>query len=96
MCLEKEKWADEVLASVENIQRAKVSAGFYRQTMNRIKAEAVISTDYVLRIAAGLFLLITLNVFACISFSKNKSHANSEHLQAFAKEYSITPSSESF
>ena len=96
MSREKEIWTDEVLSSLDNIQRAKVSEGFYQKTKNRIKAEAVISTDYVLRIAAGLLLLITLNVFACISFSKNINHANSEQLQAFAKEYSLQNGSDSF
>ncbi len=89
---EKEKWAEEVLASAENIQRAKVSAVFYQKTMDRIKAEAIISTDYVLRIAAGLFLLITLNVFACVSFSKE----NNQSLQAFAKEYCISSTTDTF
>jgi len=89
---EKEKWAEEVIASVDNIQRAKVSAAFYQKTMDRLKAEAIISTGYVLRIAAGLFLLITLNVFACVSFSKE----NNQSLQAFAKEYGIFSTTDTF
>lgn len=89
---EKEKWAEAVLASVDNIQRAKASAVFYQKTMDRIKAEAIISTGYVLRVAAGLFLLITLNVFACVSFSKE----NNQSLQAFAKEYGISSTTDTF
>jgi hypothetical protein len=92
---EKEKWVEEVLASADNIQRARPTAGFYERTLGRIRTEASISTDYVLRIAAGLLLLVALNVFACVSFSKY-NRGGDQPLQAFAKEYSISSSSDIF
>lgn len=96
MSLENEKWAEEVLTSLENIEQAKAPEGFYQRTLSRINAEAVISPGYVWRMAAGLLLLITLNVFTCVSFSKNKSHVKSEQLQAFAKEYSLSNDNDNF
>jgi len=96
MSLENEKWTEDVLSSVEGINRAKISAGFYQKTLNRLKEEVAVSTDYILRMAAGLLLLITLNVFTCVSFSKNKSHIKSEQLHAFAKEYSLSNDNDNF
>jgi hypothetical protein len=93
---ERELWAEEVLASADTIERAKAGAGFYAKTMSRINAEAAVSTTYVLQIAAALLVLITLNVFACVSFSNNKSNGGSEQLQAFAKEYALHNSSDNF
>ena len=91
---EKEKWVESVLASAEGIQRAKPAADFYDKTISCIKEEATFSSDYVLRIAAGLMLVVASNIFACASFSKNK--AGNAPLMAFAKEYSINGSSDNF
>ena len=91
---EKDRWVENVLASAESIQRAKAGAGFYEKTISRIKSQEVISTDYVLRIAAGLALVVALNIFACTSFSKSKT--GNSPLTAFAKEYSINGSSDNF
>lgn len=96
MKLGKEKWVETVLASAEGIQRARASAHFYDNTISRIKEEATVSSDYVLRIAAGLMLVVALNVFACISFSKSKDSNQNACLMAFAKEYSINGSSDNF
>ena len=93
---EKDRWIENVLASADNIQRAKADGTFYQKTMQRIKEETVVSSPYVLRIAAGLVLVIALNVFACTSFSKNKMNGGNAPLMAFAKEYSINNSSDNF
>ena len=91
---EKDRWVENVLASADNIQRAKAGAGFYEKTISRIKSQEVISTDYVLRIAAGLALVVALNIFACATFSKSKT--GNSPLMAFAKEYSINGNSDNF
>lgn len=90
---EEERWIEDVLASADNIQRAKAGDGFYQKTMQRIKEETVVSSDYVLRIAAGLVLVVALNIFACATFSKYKAGTP---LMAFAKEYSINSNSDNF
>ena len=91
---EKDRWIEDVLASADNIQRAKADGRFYQKTMQRIKEETVVSSDYVLRIAAGLALVVALNIFACATFSKSKT--GNSPLMAFAKEYSINNSSDNF
>jgi hypothetical protein len=96
MSHEKEQWVEEVLAAADKIQRAKAPSHFYAQTMARIKEEASVSRDYILRITAGILLLVALNVFACVSFSKNSGAAVKHPLEAFASEYGIAGGGDSF
>ena len=98
MCMKPEKdiWVNGILKSVENIQRAKVSVGFYQKVIGRIRDYETVSSGYVLRVAAALALLVALNVFACVTFSDYKTETGSMHLQAFAKEYNITSGTDNF
>lgn len=95
MSHKKEQWVNDVLSSVERIQRATAPAGLYNKTLARIKADVQISKASILRVAAGIALLVGLNVFACATFTKNENMQR-EQLQAFAHEYSLTAHDNNF
>ncbi len=92
----KEIWAEQVLASAEGIVPAKAPAGFYEKTIARLKATEVVSGGYVLRVAAGVLLLVAFNAFACVSLVNYKVGKAESNLSAFAKEYSIAPHADNF
>ncbi len=93
---DKEEWIDRVLASTEGVARAKAPAGFYANVLKRVNAVESISVSYVLRIAAGVVLLVALNAFVCTTFSKYKGANDNTNLQAFAREYAIAPGNDNF
>lgn len=94
MKTEKEKWVYETTESLEGIQRAQVNEGLHRKIMEgvtsmKLNRFEMVSPATVWRMAAGLFIIITLNVVTCIAFSKNRPHTENDSLWAFAREFSM-------
>lgn len=91
----REQWVNDVLSSVERVERATAPAGFYNKTLARIKDSTQISKASILRVAAGIALLVGLNVFACATFTKNENNQHAQ-LLAFASEYNLTAHGDNF
>lgn len=85
----KEQWVNEVLASTGNIKPATLNTSLYPKIMGRLKTADRVPAGVVFRIAAGITLLVALNVFACLLFSKQTGNRQSDKLQAFAHEYGL-------
>lgn len=96
MEVQRNQWVEDVLASADGITRAKAPAGFYEKTRARITASEFVPSSYVLRVAAGVLLLLAFNTFACVSLINYKAQSEDRNLSAFAKEYSITPPNDNF
>ena len=96
---EKEQWINKALNSLEGMEPAVPAAGIHGRIMERIQAERlrireVVSMTTITRAAAAVFLILAVNVFTCITFSKNITHQ--KQLQSFAKTYSLTDTDDSF
>jgi len=97
---EKDMWINEALDSIEGIQPAQSENNFYDKVMqriesgNRITASETISMANVYKIAAAILLIVTLNAFTCINFSKSK--VEQQNLTAFAHEFSLTGNNYNF
>ncbi len=86
----KETWIDETLNSLDNIQRASASADFFQKIQSRAglsgNQTTGISKRFYWSVAAGLALLIALNVFVA-----QQSHVSSkqqvENPATMASEY---------
>ena len=96
---EKDKWIEKALNSLDGVQPAVPSANLQGRIMQRLQAEQFkivadpVRPATVYRIAAGILLIMALNIFTCAAFSKNVTEKKG--LQSFAKEYSISGGSES-
>lgn len=86
---EKEAWVNAVMQSADNIRQAKSPAGFYHKTLQRIQTYNSVSTDYVIKVAAVVLLLIAVNIFTCIGYQRQNNHQR-QGIQSFATEYAIT------
>ena len=96
---EKEQWIDRTLNSLDGIQPAIPPSNLQAGIMQRIQAERfriiadAVQASTIYRIAAGILLIITINVFACVAVSK--SVTKEKQLQSFAKQYSISDTGDS-
>lgn len=90
--LDKEKWVENTLDSLEGIQRAEAPPGLLEKAMQRAsrgKARIVSMTrTQVWSAAACGLVLIAANVFMCLQFSHSGQHAQSQQ-EAFAQEYFV-------
>jgi hypothetical protein len=90
----KEIWVEKTLNSLDGIQRAVPSAGLQARIMQRIKEEGfriipeTVHPATIYRAAAAILLIVAMNVFTCIAFSK--SVTEKKGLSSFAKEYSLS------
>ncbi len=97
---EKEIWIEKALNSLDGIHAAAPPASLHRAVMQRIQAEKYsLKTDRitalpVYRAAAAVLLILSINIFTCVSFSKNMSLK--KNMESLAREYSITGSSDAF
>ena len=97
---EKDKWIEKALNSLDGIQPAIAPQNMHSRVMQRIQAERfrivpeTVNSATIYRIAAGILLIVALNVLSCVAFSK--SMTEKKGLQNFAKEYSISGNSDSF
>ena len=97
---EKEIWINKTLNSLDGIQRALPSPGMQARIMQRIRNERfrimpdAVHPATIYRAAAAILLIIAMNVFTCIAFSK--SVTEKKGLTSFAKEYSLTETNDSF
>ena len=88
-----QKWIDETMNSLDGIHRPVADVDMYNKVMQRIRSVQhgreieMISTGAVLRIAAGFFLVVSLNVSTYILYSGSSVKTGDENLKAFAKEY---------
>ena len=95
---EKDKWIEKALNSLEGIEPAIPAVNMHTRIMRHLQAERfrivpdTVSTATVYRIAAGILLILALNVLACVAFSKGMTEKKG--LQSFAREYSISDSNE--
>jgi hypothetical protein len=91
---DKENWVTESLNSIEGLQRAQSPDTIYRKVMERIQSERfrivpdTVPMGTVYRAAAAIAMIVALNTFSCIMFSKSKNEQ--KQLQAFMKEYSLS------
>ncbi len=94
--MEKDKWVNEAMDSLEGIQPAAPPTALYAKTMRRIATEKfaamhdTVSLQTVYRIAAAIAVIISLNAYSCVIFSKNQQEKKT--VEAFAREYSLTSS----
>jgi hypothetical protein len=95
--MEKDKWVNETINSLEGLQPAVPPAALYAKTMQRIAAEKfnamrdTVSLQTIYRIAAAIAVIISLNAYSCVVFSKSQQEKKT--VEAFAREYSLTSSS---
>lgn len=62
--MEKERWKEEVLRSLEGAKRAEPAPGLYAGIRSRLAPMQVVRRPYVALAAACLAVLITANVWA--------------------------------
>jgi len=86
----KEKWIDETLNSLDGIARAKADSNLYKKVMEQAKhheqSTSRLRPLYYWPAAAGLALLVTLNILAAIHYKSNNS-VSQEVPAAVATEY---------
>ena len=97
---EKEIWIEKTLNSLDGIQCAIPHTSMQARIMQRIRDERftiipdTVHPATIYRAAAAILLIIAMNVFACIAFSK--SVTETKGLTSFVKEYSLTETNDSF
>jgi len=97
---DKEIWLEKTLNSLDGIQRAVPSTGMHARIMQRIKNERfrimpeAVHPATIYRAAAAILLIVAMNVFTCIVFSK--SITEKKGLSSFVKEYSLSDTNDSF
>lgn len=96
---EKEQWINKALNSLDGIKPAVAPVTMHGNIMQRIQAERfrikadTVQAAAIYRIAAGILLIITINVFACVAVSK--STTKEKQLQSFVKQYSTSDTGDS-
>lgn len=97
---EKEQWIDKAMNSLNDIQPAIEPANLHRNIMQRIQHERrriitdVVQAKTIYRAAAAILIIITVNIFTCVSISK--SVTKQKQLQSFAKQYSLSDTGDGF
>lgn len=84
----KEEWIEGTLNSMENMRRAGLSSGLYEQllTNSRVGLNSIaVSNKTIWRAAAGIALLIMLNVLSIVNW--NNGVSKPKHNNAFVQEY---------
>ena len=86
---QKEQWIDEIMNSLDGLQRAKAPAGLQERVMKAIAKPKVIrlSPQVSWSLAAGLLLLISVNAFSLAHYNTERRTAMHETPQDFAREY---------
>lgn len=86
----KAQWISETLDSLERIRRAGSDPQTYEKVMQRVQLpdqkRIFLQSGFVWRIAAGMTLLIGLNVLSMFYFSNSSKTAES-HTKSLASEY---------
>jgi hypothetical protein len=86
----KAQWISETMDSLEGIRRAGSDPLTYEKVMQRVqlpgKKTLYLQSGFVWRIAAGLTLLIGLNVLSLIYYSRSSKTAEN-HTKSLASEY---------
>lgn len=88
--MKKEQRIDEILNSLDGMQRAEANPFLYQKIKNRLEApgKAAISPQMGWRLAVALATVILLNVLTLQHFKKGESTANAASV--INTEYSIT------
>ena len=86
----KEQWIDDTMESMEGITRAAGNPLLYDKVMSRLtnpRSGVISFTPRILwQIAAGIALLISINIFSVVYFSKS-SVASKTQINKLASEY---------
>lgn len=90
--LNKEKWIDDTLESLDGIRRADAPPGLFEKAMqglSRGKARVVSMTRAQLWSAAACgLLLVVANLFMCIQFARSNPRGQSQQ-ESFVREYFV-------
>lgn len=90
--LNKEKWVEDALGSLEGIRRAEAPPGLFEKAMQRVsrgRARVVSMTRaQVWSAAACALVLVVANVLLCAQFSRTGQHSRGQQ-EAFAQEYFV-------
>ncbi len=93
---EKQHWIDKALNSLDGIAPAVPPANMHGNIMQRLQAERfriaadAVQASTIYRIAAGILIIVSINVFTCVA--AGKSIKKEKQLQGFAKQYSLSDS----
>ncbi|MCX6245294.1 MAG: hypothetical protein NTU98_11385 [Bacteroidetes bacterium] len=86
----KEQWISETLESLDGMRRAGSDPETYEKVMQRIRMSGTrrvyLQASFVWKIAAGLILLIGLNVFSLVYYSR-LSKASETQTGVLASDY---------
>jgi hypothetical protein len=87
----KEQFIKEVMESIDSIKRAEVSPLLNEKLNRNWKFEignsiAFIRPQLILKVAASIALLITINIFSWVNYSKSTG-TSGQDIKTFAKEY---------
>jgi len=87
-----EKRVEETMQSLDNIHRAEMDGNLHQRIMNRLRRGSgriiSIAPQTVWRAAAAIVLLIAMNVFSILHFSKAHGEGGAKmESNAFAQEY---------
>ncbi len=78
----KEEWIAQTMESLDGLRRAESDPGTYEKVMSRIRPEGIrrmtLRPSVIWRVAAGLALLIGLNVFSMVWFNRPSGTSQSE------------------
>ena len=84
------KKVDEVLNSLDDVQRAEASPFLYSKIRNRMEApREFLPQQLVWRLAAALIIVAVLNLFTIVHF-QSKEPRNDRGVELVANEYSIS------
>ena len=76
---EKEQWIDEVMNSLNGLNRAEPQPFLWTRVMSRAQKQKPVATSYMWLAAAGFAILIVLNILV-FSTGKGKHPANPDGL----------------
>jgi hypothetical protein len=94
--MDKDKWIDGIISSLDGLQPAAPPLALHKKIMQQLDNEKlgavgnVVSMQTVYRVAAAIAVIISINAYSCIVFSKNQEEKKT--VEAFEREYSLTSS----
>lgn len=94
---EQQQWTESVLRSLDGMERAKMPASLRERLMNALpearKRTIILSRPAMWAMAAGLALLIGLNVYSLVRHESSAATAISVQVNPVANEYFTPPPS---
>lgn len=93
----KDKWIHDTMESLDGLQRASGDSGFTERIVARVEHSGgkvrQISSTFLLKIAAGLALLISINVITLLYYNRSVATATTHPLatEYFSYIKTVTP-----